>query len=363
MKTNYLLLTTSVFFLLASSCKKEETPTPEPVPTGYTTPTTYNFTNVNYSGQSTRLTMLDSISNYMKKGNSGVVLNSTVLKDMYSNTGNPFGDSTLDGSGKQLKNKTYSPDQTYFDQLFDSIAVVSLSGTNTGSNGVAGIVTSSSEPSKKYLMNANGLEYAQVIKKQLMGAVFYYQAMETYLSSLPSDDNVTVASGEGTSQEHHCDEAFGYLGVSIDFPTNTTGVRYWGEYLDELNPAIAASTPLMNAFLKLRAAISNKDNTTRDAQITIIRQQWERVVAGAAILEMTEAKENFADDAIRNHVLSEAVGFIKAMKYNSNKQISNTQIDNALAALGNNFYDISTADIDNAINTLNAVYGFNLSGF
>lgn len=355
----------SLVFVIVTSCNKDKEiePTPTPVPTSYLVPTTYNFTNVTYLGQSTRLTMLDSISNYMKKGNNGILLDATVMKNMYSNTGSPFGNMELDGSGKQLKNKTYVLDQTYFDNLFDSLAIVSQSGMNVGTNGVAGVVTSSTSPSKKYLMNASGIEYAQVIKKQLMGGVFYYQALESYLANLPVDDNVTVKAGEGTTQEHHCDEAFGYFGVPIDFPTNVKGVRYWGEYCNKLNPAIAANTPLMNAFLKLRAAISNKDYTTRDAQIIIIRQQWERVVAGAAILEMIEAKENFADDAIRNHVLSETVGFINALKYNSNKQISNTQIANALAALGNNFYTISIANIDNAINEINTVYGFNLSLF
>jgi len=365
---NYTFAKIILFSLLigtATSCKrdKDEEPVPSPTPTGYTVPATYSFSVVNYSGQSTRLTMLDSISNYMKMGNSGTVLSGTQMKNMYSNTGSPFGVAALDASGKQLKNKTYLLEQPYFDNLFDSLALVSLSGTATGSNGIAGVVTSSSDPSKKYLLNANGLEYAQVIKKQLMGAVFYYQALETYLINLPIDDNVTVVPGEGTVQEHHCDEAFGYLGVPTDFPTNTLGLRYWGEYTDEVNPAITSSAPLMTAFLKLRAAISNNDAATRDAQIIVVRQQWERVVAASAILELTEAKAAFADDAIRNHVLSEAVGFINSLKYNSYKQISNTEISNAIAALGTNFYTISIADIDNSINTINAVYGFNLSAF
>lgn len=364
MKTIKIPLLLCAMVMMASSCKKDETPEPTTTPSsGYSVPTTYNFTNVNYSGQSTRLTMLDSISNYMKKGNNGTVLNAITMKNMYSNTGNPFNNIVLDASGKQLKNKTYALDQTYFDNLFDSLAVASQSGTNVGSNGVAGVVTSSSDPAKKYLFNGNGFEYAQIIKKHLMGAVFYYQAVETYLANLSVNDNNTVVSGEGTVMEHSCDEAFGYLGVPVDFPANTTGVRYWGEYADEVNPKITCSTPLMNAFLKLRAAISNKDYTTRDAQIIVVREQWERVVAAAAILEMSEAKVYLADDAIRNHVLSEAIGFINALKYNSSKKISQAQIDAALTALGTNFYNISVANIDSAINTINSVYGFDLNMF
>ncbi len=347
----------------AVSCKKEKDEEPTPVPTGYSVPTTYSFTNVSYSCQSGRIIMLDSISNYMKRGNSGAVLDATVMKNMYANTGNPFGNAALDASGKQLKDKTYIPDQAYFDNLFDSLAALSLSGTNTGSNGVAGIVTSSADPSKKYLLNRNGLAYDQLIKKHLMGAVFYYQAVEIYLANLATNDNNTVIAGEGSVMEHSADEAFGYLGVPIDFPATTTSVKYWGSYIEEVNAAVNSSAPLMSAFLKLKAAISNKDYTTRDAQIIVVREQWERVVAASAVLELTDARDNFANDAVRNVKLSEAIGFISSLKYNSNKKITQTQIDAALNALGSNLYTISVANIDSAISTINSVYSFNLGLF
>ncbi len=347
-------------FVGFSSCKKDkdEEIVPTPTPAGYTVPTTYSFSNVVYAGQTIRLTMLDSIGNYMSKGNGGIVLSASILKNMYANTGSPFGNTNLDASGKQLKNKTYAADQAYFDALFDSIAMASISAGGAASNGVAGIENGR-------LFDRNGIELSQVIKKQLMGGTFYFQAMDTYLSNLPTDDNTTIIAGEGTAQEHHVDEAFGYLGVPIDFPTNLTGLKYWGSYCDEVNTSITCSAPLMNAFLKLRAAVSNKDNSTRDAQIVIIKNQWERVVAASVILELTEAKAAFGlgDLTEMKHVLSEGVGFINALKYKTDKQITNTQIDAALAALGTNFYTISIADIDSAINTVNAVYGFNLSGF
>ncbi|MBA3972500.1 MAG: DUF4856 domain-containing protein [Bacteroidetes bacterium] len=350
------LFISSVFI----SCKKDkdEEPTPTPTPTGYTVPTTYNFTNVNYSGQTIRLSMLDSISTYMSTGNSGAVLSAVIMKNMYSNTGSPFGNPTLDASGKQLKNKTYLADQTYFDALFDSLAVVSQSAGGAAANGVAGIENGR-------LFDKNGVELSQVIKKQLMGAVFYYQALDNYLTIMPTQDNTTIVAGQGTTQEHSADEAFGYFGAPVDFPTNVIGLKYWGAYCNEVNTPITCSTPTMNAFLKLRAAVSNKDNTTRDAQIVIVKNQWERIVAASAILELTEAKAAFGAGNLTEmkHVLSEGVGFINALKYNTDKQITNTEITNALNALGTNFYTISIANIDNAINTINAVYGFNLSAF
>ena len=346
---------------LLTGCKKENPePTPEPTPTPtptYTVPTTYNFTNVSYSGQSIRLEMMDAISTYMSQGGTGVVLNATQLKNMYSNTGNPFGNSILDASGKQLKSKTFAIDQTYFDNLFDSLAVASQSAGGLASNGVAGV-----EGGR--LFDRNGIEISQVIKKQLMGAVFYYQAVESYLANLSIDDNITIVVGEGTAQEHHADEAFGYFGAPIDFPTNTIDSKYWSEYCAEVSPAITCNAPLMNAFLKLRASISNKDNTTRDAQIVIVREQWERVVAASAILEMIEGKAAFGSDNVEmRHVLSEAIGFINSLKYNGNKKISDNQIASALAALGTNFHTITLIQIDNAINIINGAYGFDLTAF
>ncbi len=365
MRINKLSILLFAVIAMATSCKKEVAPDPTPTPTPISSsvPTSYNFTNVNFAGQTTRLTMLDSISNYMKNGNNGATLNATTMKNMYANTGNPFNNSTLDASGKQLKDKTYLADQAYFDNLFDSLALASQSAGSVGSNGVAGIVTSSANSSKKYLLDRNGVEYPSLIKKQLMGAIFYYQAIETYLANLPSDDNSVVVTGNGTAMEHHCDEAFGYFGVPVNFPANLSGLSYWGSYSNQVNAAIGSNTALMNAFLNLRYAISTKDNATRDAQIITVREQWERIVAASAIHEMSEAKTNFADDAVRNHVLSEAIGFINALKYNSNKKISQTQIDAAIAALGTNLYNISTTAIDNSITIINSVYNFDLNKF
>lgn len=341
------------------SCTKEPDENPEPIinRTGYTIPTTYNFSNVNYGGQTLRITMLDSISNYMSKGNAGVLLNATDFKNMFTNSSNPFGNPALDTCGKQLKNKTFSLDQSYFEDLFDSLAIASQSAGAAGSNGVAGL-------DGGRLFDRNGVELAQVIKKQLMGAIFYYQAVDTYLANLAIDDNTTVIIGEGTAQEHHADEAFGYFGVPVDFPSNLSGLKYWGGYCAEVNPVTNSNTIIMNSFLKLRAAISNKDYTTRDAQIIKVREEWERIVAASAILELKEGKAAFGTDNVEmRHVLSEAVGFINSMKYNSNKKISNSEINAALDALGKNFYTITVTQIDDAINIINAVYGFDLNKF
>lgn len=350
--TPFALLATCL--ILVQSCKPDDD---EPQ---YDVPTTYNFTNINYTGQTQRLDMLSELSSYVKSANAvGVTLDAQKLKDMFANSNNQFTGSGLNASGKQLKNKCFSLDVDYFEDLFDAAALASQS-TTAGSNGVAGIVTSTSDASKKYLQSENGMEYAQLIEKGLMGAVLYYQATGHYLTEDQVGDgvdNTTVTEGEGTPMEHHWDEAFGYFGVPIDFPANTTGSRYWGKYSNDRNILLNTATNIMNAFLKGRAAISNKDMKTKNEQIVIIAENWEKVSVGTAIHYINDAKAALGDDAIRNHALSECIGFVKALQYNPNKKITNTELDQVLAHLGDNFYEVTLTDLDNARNLLSTIYG------
>lgn len=348
----------SLGILGVTSCKKDEVPEPTPTPPpSYTVPTTYNFTNVNYAGQTARLLMMDELSAYMKTGNSiGVALDAQKMKDMYVNANSPFADPSLNTSGKQLKNKTFYLDTLMFMGYFDSLAQASQSFT-PGMNGVAGVVTSTSDPSKKYLFDANGMEYTQLIEKGLMGAVFYYQAVSVYLEGIAAADNNTVVTGEGTKMEHNWDEAFGYFGVPVDFPTNTTGLKYWGKYSHARNTLLSTNIPIMNAFLKGRAAISNNDYTSRDAAKATIKDTWEKICAATAISYINSAKTNISDDALRNHALSECIGFVRSLKYNMSKKITDTQIQEVLNYIGNNLYNITSTNLDNAKNLLSTVYG------
>ena len=357
MKNFRLPILFSAMVIMASSCKKEDTPEPTPVTPGYTVPTTYNFTNVNYTGQKQRIAMMDELSAYMRTGNTaGTVLDAQKMKDMYANAGNPFNDSTLNTSGKQLKNKTFSLDQSMFEAFFDSLAVASQA-TGAGSNGTAGVVVGSSDPTKKYLCSANGIEYNQLVTKGLMGAVFYYQATSHYLENIATSDNVTVTTGEGTTMEHHWDEAFGYFGVPVDFPTTLTGLKYWGSYSNQRNAVLSTNTTIMNAWLKGRAAISNSDYTARDEAKTTIRDNWEKICAGSAIHYINAAKTHLTDDALRNHELSECLGFIMSLKYSTVKKITDTQLAQVQAYIGTNLYNVTTADLDNAKDLLSTVYG------
>jgi len=361
-----LLLSLPVVMLMAS-CKKDtkDEITPEPTPSGpaYNVPTTYNFTSVDFTTSTQRISMLGELTGYIRTTHTTTqtvqpTLNAQKLKDMYANAASQFTNTALNTSGIQLKDKTsnaYSL-QTILEASYDDAATTSVFAaatptTQSASSGVAGKLIS---PSRAILVDANGLEYKEQTEKGLMGAVFYYQAT-TILANIAAFDNVTLVNGS-TAQEKAWDEAFGYFGVPVDFPTNLTGLKNWGSYCNSVNTAIGANATIMNAWLKGRAAITNKDNSGRDIARDIVVKTWEKVAAAKCISYMKGAKANFAQDADRHHNLSEGIGFINAFAYNPSKTITNAQIIQLQGYFGTNLYNITTTDMDNVISNLASIF-------
>jgi len=335
-----------VFFgiILLSACNEDSDNAPS-----YNVPETYSFQNVNYSGQTTRLNMMEAMTAYMKTGNEGAILEAQQLKNMYANTNNAFEDESLNNASKDLKSKTFELDQGMFEDFMEALAQASQSAGQTGSNGTAGIVTSG-DGSRSYLLDANGYEYTQIIEKGLMGACFYFQATAVYLSEEgigAAVNNTEVTEGEGTTMEHHWDEAFGYLGVPTTFPADTESARFWGKYCNDRD-ALLGTNDIMEAFIKGRAAISAKDMDTKNEMVPVIRETWEKIAAGTAIHYINSALDNFSDDALRNHALSEAWAFVLSLKYNPERKVSLEQIEEIHQLLGDNFYEVSSDDLNTA---------------
>lgn len=326
----------------------------------YEIPETYNFENVSYTGQENRLDKLAEITTYLKTAhvaNAGA-LDANKLKDMYGdNTGDHFSTAALNSSTKQLKDKTISTAQARFDSYLEAAAATSQFTSSTAANGQAGIATNNAG-NKSYLLNANGMEWAQIFEKELMGACFYYQATAVYLGDGKMDvDNELVTPDEGTDMEHHWDEAFGYFGVPKDFPTNTTGLVFWGKYCNVHEGVYPLNDKMMDAFLKGRAAISAKDLTTRDEQIKILRENWELVVAATSIYYLNKAQTTLTTDpAAAYHALSEVYGFISSLQYGAGAgKITTAQVEGILTdlfgsadALQANNYNVTDAKIGGA---------------
>lgn len=347
-----LVLVPAVLFV---SC---ETDTPEP---SYEIPSSYNFENVSYTGQTDRLAMLLEMKNYMATANTGAALDANRLKAMYRNDAANAGFSR--SYTKDIRSKTFEPEQDVFDALIDELATASAS-TVAGSEGQAGVIQSL-DGTKAYLFDANGLEHAQLIEKGLMGACFYYQATAVYMGEERMNaDNETVEPGIGTAMEHHWDEAFGYFGAPIDFPVNTDGLFFWARYANGRNAVLNCNAPLMQALIKGRAAISNKDLATRDEAIVEAREWWEKVSAATALHYLNTTVASFDDTAIRLHALSEAISFVYALQFNPGKKITNSQARELLTLIGGapsfanmNLYQVKKADVETARTMLAAYYG------
>jgi hypothetical protein len=353
------------------SCTKDPV---EPADTTIKQPSTYSFSNVSYSGQTDRLDMLAELTTEMKKPATGGAADEQIMLNMFANMNSPFADGALNTSTKQLKNKCYdgtgaAMSSATFEYYISRLANLSTTNTGVWSPGVAGVSTSGS---KAYYFDENGVEYAQVVEKGLMGAVFYFQICETYTRDGKigdAVDNTTVTDGKGTDMEHHWDEAFGYFGATVDLTEENysdQSLRYHAKYAKKGSDAgLETVGNVMYQFIKGRFAISNKDYTGRDEAAAQLRVEYEKIMVTTAIHYINGSISNFGDDALRNHALSEAYAFIASLHYNSDKQIS----DADLAMVENyfridmggqmvpSFLNVSIATLNSAKDKLSEIYG------
>lgn len=368
-----LLSTLAISAAAISSCSNDENVSQNPA---YTVPATYTFdrnstTTVDFSGQSSRLLMLEEMGNIIKTAaTNGTTVNVSVLSNMYSNTNNAFANAALNTSGKQLKDKT-AASKDYF-QLFlgggtttEKVAVQSffetqLSLANTASlgaassSGVAGVYL---DGTSKRLFSANGLEPQQVLLKGMMGACFMDQIVNNYLSKNKLDEGTSKINNSNkivedsknyTTMEHTWDEAYGYI-YGVD------GTKFWSSYIDQVNADVDFNTvkaDISLAFRAGRAAIMANDYAERDAQADIIKAKLALVPAVRAVFYLQEGKGKLTTDkgAKAFHALSEAYGFIMSLRYtnkpgSNNPYFTKAEVDAMLATMTsgtNGLWDIDT---------------------
>lgn len=313
-----------------------------------TVPDTYNFENVSYSGQTTRLQLLNALVGAIDNASNSNHVTEQELIDLFENTNGLF------SSTKDLASKTYTADKQLFYDWFSLLDSISSTGTGQEIDG-------------RYY-TADGIEIKQMVEKGLMGAVFYFQATSFYLENLASDDNTSVTDGKGTDMEHHFDEAFGYFGIPIDFSTNdavkgdfTTSSWYWGKYCIDRNDQLNNRDSIFKAFRTGRAAISAQENDTRDTQVSKIRTEWELLVAANVVHYINSVKADItaSNTGDKYHHWSEGKAFLMCLKYNVAKKISDSQWTNIDNAFGEKPDAVqSTSDFDSALQTLQDIYGF-----
>ena len=378
---NIKLIAIAVFAIVSvTSCKKKGCTDPEAYnyseeakkndgscsyEAPYTIPTTYSFTDasgnstVNFSGQTERLNQLREMVVLMKSAISSSI-SADDLKAMFANTGGNGNGNFSFTSTKQLKDKCFAVDQALFETWMDKLALASVSFSSQAADGQAGVLTSGTST---YLFDENGKEYLQFIEKGLMGAVFMNQALNVYFSSSKMDvDNATAVDATNglyyTAMEHHFDEAFGYFGVGIDFPT-TIPNDFWGKYCNNQNATINSNADMMSNFRKGRAAISNKYLTDRDKAIKAISKEWEEISAFQAKKYLQDAIGFFGNDNAKYlHELSEAYAFSWNLRYapETTRRFTPTSHTSLMNLYKSNFWEMTVADLNALIAELDAKY-------
>lgn len=338
MKKKYVKNMAMVSLVLVglSSCSKDDSKGDE-IPT-YEIPTTYNFQGAAYNSSSIRIKQMLELDAYLRTANNGIALDPVTATNLFNNTNNPFTEAALNSSGINLAEKTTEASvyKGYIDDLVSHSKI-----TTEASNGSAGYIT---RGSAKIIVGPEGLENTQSVSKGMMGSLFFKQAMDL-LSSTKSDATVEL-------QQQHWDEAFGHLAVPTDYdPTVTYDAAlafpakpaYWGGYLAERGKNIDAGKIIFDAFLKGRAAIGAKDTKVRDEQITIIQNIWEKLAANAAynyVYSPTLAA-NAGNLGTQFHALSEAFGFISALKYRAaGSKLSDADYTKLQEIIATNFYTL-----------------------
>jgi hypothetical protein len=381
------ILTIFAFFALFACDEDEQEPSLRtPIDYATVTPETeYAGFFVDADGQSTvdltegnhRLQMFQAL-NYHSTSNisAGTPIDAATLLNMFSNSGNPFYDistttleisgSELNASPVQLRNvvATSLEDaeeeavRTKIENDFAAIELASQSVANTASPGVAGKLGN-------YLVDARGIEIAQVIQKSLIGALQLDYIGNVLLDEGLNADNMSlVGDNNYTELEHNWDVAYGlltlnpiYLKDATDEARNSNEFGA-GSYIWEYNKAAYAD--IYPAFLKGRAAIVNNDKDQYEALATFIRVEMEKAIANAA-LGYLEKWKAATTDAARAHAFGEALGFIYSLRFaelhGADYKFSEDILFNLLDS-DNGFWDLDAARITAASDAIKAKFEF-----
>jgi hypothetical protein len=324
---------------------------------------------VDFTGQTLRQDMLAELNALMSSGAKGEVVDSAKLSNMFANTGSPFANAELNAAtDKTLKSKTAASfsaadaetERQKFEKWFGIVAGASKSAA-VAADGQAGVATANNGTSK-YLVDAAGIEYGQLIQKGLIGAVFLDQMVNVYLGEEEmSDDNKTIVEGKTfTELEHHWDEAYGYMTKNGTFPLRINGApqeRFLGGYLRQ----VADSTNFFLAFLKGRAAIVNADIAVRDEQIAFIRTASEKAIAMVAVSYLNKTINGMASDpAAAMHAYGEGLGFVYSLRYAANAKINKDKSDEYLAKLigSKGFYSLTPTAVNEVKKGIADTFGF-----
>jgi hypothetical protein len=159
-----------------------------------------------------------------------------------------------------------------------------------------------------------------------------YQISNVYMADSINSTTDTTKLG------HYWDAAFGFFGVAPNFPSNITNPkpRYFGSYSSQVDAGLHSNSSIMNAFLEGRAAINHNDLAAMKAQANILINTFDSLDAACIVQEMHETETNITENGGPDIVaaygtLSESLGFVRNLQYNTGKRvITDAQIQHLL---------------------------------
>ena len=337
---------------------------------GFTVPATYDvspggaFAPGAYNGQIRRLAQLQEIVDSSRNEPIFWDLEAALINENRDQFASPAaqGDSDLRTKIDELN---FDNGNTSVADDFAKVArLLTISSqenfTVTASNGVAGMITTGTT---KRHVDANGLEFIQILEKGMYGPLMYDQMVDDYLRPTQAGAENPLGNNQGavdnyatlgTDRQHRFDEVFGYLGANpLTYPNaaNTSNgdgsfiANYTFDFSDETEEAFGVNIArkLMDAFifgravLKAGEGLGPSQETTNEAAYEAARADIKLYTeAGLAAAAFHYLNEGIADvtDEDKLHHLSEALAFIYALSFNSEGRISAAQVHDVLIELG-----------------------------
>jgi len=326
----------------------------------YIVPTTYTFTNVSYGGQTVRLLLVNDIAAKLAEAKT-VQVTAAALNAIYENTPDLY---TSISSGKKLSDKVVN--QTVKDSIqawFEQVERLSGPGAT--------------------LIRTDGVDVAELIEKTLITSVFYFRAISDYANNIASKDNTTIVTGQGTAMEHTWDEAFGYFGAPRDFGSYTDSFTTTTSQKDSNGdssfdpkserafqfailaarrdlsvPAKDFTKVLFDAFLKGRAAITNKDYPKRDEAVTSIKLNWEKLLAAQSIHEINMFKAASFGTAEYSARWSKLKAYFDGIQFLSGNQLGATNVATIYSKIGSKPAETDATKLNDVLAIFKTTYGF-----
>ena len=382
---NRFVLVIALIIGLTTSCKNNECEDPTPTSTpGYrTTKIDYNTltattsyktpfllpngdSTINLNDGRARLRMFRALASYISTSiTAGTAIDETKLNNMFTNTGSPFEGAYADLNGLDMNMKEATGSSktnqqavnNYLQVAFAKMAYISTKAGQTAAVGTAGKIGT-------YLVDQNGIEWAQIIQKTLIGAYHLDYISNILLNTGLDADNQKLVTGKKYTQlEHNWDEAYGFFTSNDMYYNGTTDQAavkisteyYLGSYAWEFNKT--GFVKLHAAFLKGRAAIHNNDMNEVRAQAAIIRGILEKAIGASANGYMGKSYDAAATEAGRIHAFGEGHGFVYSTRFctltGADDAYSDDLIDDLdLTPTSLNFYDITTTQFTTVANKL-----------